>query len=136
MVVASLAGVMVWSQLAPHAAATPPPATPRSTPLVLHPPRAVQAQGQCDGFLRFRAALSWTPSASDQVLGYAVYRGEGDRGQMKLVTRLQGRLSGGYVEHGLGSATTYRYVVRSTYGSKVGPPSPVALAATPLICMG
>jgi eukaryotic-like serine/threonine-protein kinase len=131
------AGAVAWSQLGSHAAATPPPkATSSPRPLVLLPPRAVRAQGQCDGFIRFRAVLSWTPSASDQVLGYAVYRDDGDGGAMKLVTRLQGRLANGFVEHGLGSATTYRYVVRSTYGAKVGPPSPVALAATPLICMG
>jgi serine/threonine protein kinase len=133
---AAAAGAIAWSQLASHADATPPATKAPPRPLVLYPPRAVQAEGQCDGFIRFRAMLSWTPSASDQVLGYAVYRDEGDGGAMKLVTRLQGRLTNGFVEHGLGSATTYRYVVRSTYGSKVGPPSPVALAATPLICMG
>jgi eukaryotic-like serine/threonine-protein kinase len=134
--IAAVAGAVAGSRLGSHAAATPPPTKAPPRPLALYAPRAVQADGQCDGFVRFRAVLSWTPSASVQVLGYAVYRDEGDGGSMRLVTRLQGRLSNGYVEHGLGSATTYRYVVRSTYGSKVGPPSPVALAATPLICMG
>jgi serine/threonine-protein kinase len=133
---AAAAGAVAWSQLGSHASATPPPAKASPRPLVLYPPRAVRAEGQCDGFIRFRAALSWTPSASDQVLGYAVYRDEGDGGPMRLIVRLQGRLTNGFVERGLGSSTTYRYVVRSTYGSKIGPASPVALAATPLFCMG
>jgi hypothetical protein len=132
--VAAVAGSLAWA-LSPggSAAASKPP--PKPHPLVLHPPSGVSANGACDGFLRFRVAVSWVPTGSPLADGYAIYRDDGKGGALRLVGRVPGRFAGGFVDHDLGSSTTYRFAVRSTYGTKVGPASPSVIGVTPLLCM-
>ena len=134
VVLAALAGTLAWAR-APGRSAAPPKHVPKAHPLILHPPTGVSAKGACDGFLRFRASLSWIPTSSPRADGYAIYRDDGRGGALRLVGRVHGRFVQGFVERGLGSSTTYRYAVRSTYGTKVGPSSPSVIGVTPLLCM-
>ena len=94
------------------------------------------AQGTCDGFLRFRAVLTWTPTPTTQAHGYVLYRDDGAGGPIRVLRRLDGRFTDRFVDRNLGSAATYRYRIRSSLGSRLSAPSPVALAETPLLCMG
>jgi hypothetical protein len=129
------AAVLGWNQLQSHAAAPPVTRTPPSPTIVLHEPAAVEARGACDGFLRFRAVLSWVPMDPGTADGYSIYRDDGAGGVLSLVAHVGGGSVHGYVDRGLGSSTTYRYLVRATAGSRLGPRSPVVTAETPLLCI-
>ena len=132
----SAAAVVGWNQVRGHA--TPPRRSPTPHPsptIVLHPVAAMQAEGACDGFLRFRAVLSWIAMDPATADGYAIYRDDGAGGRLRLVARVPGGQADGYIDRELGSATTYRYMVRATAGPKLGPRSAVVSADTPLLCM-
>ena len=93
-------------------------------------------QGQCDGFLAFRATVSWAPSGSPSADGYVLYRGATSTGRFRAIDSISGRMTTRYVDHGLGSGSTYWYVVRATDGARVSARSTPASADTPLICLG
>ncbi len=132
----SAAGFVGWNQVRGHAAPPRRSASPHPSPtIVLHPVAAIQAEGACDGFLRFRAVLSWIAMDPATADGYAIYRDDGAGGPLRLVARVRGGHADGYVDRELGSATTYRYMVRATAGAKLGPRSAVVSADTPLLCM-
>jgi hypothetical protein len=127
-------GTLAWTRSHP-AAAGPTRHPPKPHPLILHPPTGLAAKGECDGFLRFRATLNWVPTDSPRADGYAIYRADAVGEPYRLVGRVPGRFADGFVERELGASTSYRYLVRATFASKVGTPSPAVTATTPLICM-
>jgi hypothetical protein len=135
MTAAAVAGTLAWTRSHPAAAAGPSEPTVKRHPLILHPPTLLQAKGQCDGFIRYRATLSWVPTDSPRADGYTIYRDDGAGGPLRLVGRVPGRFADGFVERELGASTSYRYTVRATFASKVGTASPAVTAATPLLCM-
>jgi eukaryotic-like serine/threonine-protein kinase len=135
-----LAGValmawMLWPRPAP---ARPGPARPRARPTTPPPllaPAALRAKGRCDGFLAYRSTLTWRAPASYPVDGYRVYRAPRPEGPYRVIGVVAGRSSTVYQDHDLGSSTDYYYVIRATAGGRVGPPSGVALASTPFVCL-
>jgi hypothetical protein len=133
--VALVAGVLLTAWVlrpspAPARARSKPPASPPA----MHSPVGLRATGECDGFLAYRATLVWRPPAPP-VDGYRVYRSARPEGPYRLVGAATGLSGTTFLDHGLGSSTDYYYVIRATAGGRVGPPSGVALASTPFVCL-
>lgn len=129
----ALAAWMLRPRPAP-ARTQPSPARTSAPPPILAP-AGLRANGRCGGFLAYTAALRWRAPASFPIDGYRVYRASRPEGPYRVIGEVAGRSSTAYRDHGLGSSTDYYYVVRGVEGRRLGPPSGVALAHTPFVCL-
>jgi serine/threonine-protein kinase len=132
---AALLAAGAWTQLALHPLQrSSPPPSPR--PPLLRAPASVSAKGECDGFLAFRADVSWSPSTTRSVDGYELYRARQVAGPYRAIGRVSGRFTTSVSDRGLGGGATYYYEVRATSGARMGSSSRVARADTPILCLG
>ena len=99
------------------------------------PPTRITAHGACDGFLQFRATVSWR-APSQPVDGYEIFRRSLPDGTWTRVAVIHYPSTGTYTDHGLGADSEYGYEVRATQGDRVSHPSRPASAGTPLFCFG
>jgi hypothetical protein len=134
---AFVVGVALWPDRSAQGAAPGGPGgrQRREPPLPLFEPEAVSARGECDGFFAYRVDLSWHPSESADAVGYEILRGTSPGGPFELVAVVDGRGTVTYADRGLGSSTTYHYVVRTVRGDDRSPQSPEASAETPFFCV-
>jgi eukaryotic-like serine/threonine-protein kinase len=135
----TLVGSAVWLGMAALADRPSPGRQPgqetESPPPPLYAPTAISAAGTCDGFLKYRVDLSWSPSDSELAAGYQVLRSDEPGGPYELVVRISGRDATRFSDRGLGVESTYYYVVRSVAEGRRGPPSSEVAAETPLLCL-
>jgi hypothetical protein len=134
---AFVAGVALWPDRA-TGGARPSGAGGRERPQPpppLYEPESVSASGECDGFFAYRVDLSWRPSASTDADGYEILRGTSPGGPFELVAVVDGRETVTYADRGLGSSTSYHYVVRAGRGGQLSPQSVEASAQTPFFCL-
>ena len=110
----------------PGAARVPPP---------LFAPVALRSTAQCDGFLKARLSLSWTPSLSTFADGYVLYRATSPAGPFEKVALLPGRTTRTYVDHRLDTGRNYYYEVRATSGSRVSLSFVSTRSKTPSLCL-
>jgi serine/threonine-protein kinase len=133
---AFVAGVALWPDQATGGARPGGGGRDRpQPPEPLYEPESVEARGECDGFFAYRVDLSWRPSASADADGYEIFRGTSPGGPFELVAVVDGRGTVTHADRGLGSSTSYHYVVRTVRGRHQGPQSAEATAQTPFFCV-
>jgi len=103
--------------------------------LILRSAAALQARGECNGFLAARAKLEWTPSSSRVADGYVIYRSLARNGPYETIGVLPGRVVDRFVDNGLSLNTTYFYRLRATSGNRMSAFTGSARAETPFICL-
>jgi serine/threonine protein kinase len=108
---------------------------PSPRPAVLRPPTALQARGDCGGFLAGKALLRWNPSGSRAADGYVIYRSLSRDGPYQAIGILPGRAVDRFVDEGLSLNTTYFYRVRTTSGAQMTAFTGPARAEMPFICL-
>jgi serine/threonine-protein kinase len=133
----AVAGVALVLALAGLAVPLLTPRTPaaQARPQVLRPATELQARGDCGGFFRARASLSWRASTSRIADGYVVYRSRSASGPYESIGIVPGRGVVRFVDERLALNTTYFYRVRATSGSRLSPFSGRARAETPFFCL-
>jgi serine/threonine protein kinase len=109
-------------------------ALPHPVP-ALGAPSNIRAQAACDGFLKYRATITWH-APSQGVDGYLVFRRALPSGRWGRAAALTDPHVTTYRDHGLGAASEYAYRVRATDGDRVSRPSLTATVGTPLFCFG
>ncbi len=98
-------------------------------------PSKITAHGACDGFLKYRATVTWQRPAGGAD-GYLVFRRSLPDGAWARAAVLTDPLVTMYQDHGLRAASEYEYRVRATEGNRVSSPSRAAIAGTPFFCLG
>ncbi len=134
-----LAAASLWFLALPVVRAMSSPAVPHDpkqpTPAVLLAPTSPSASGQCDGLFKAKAVVSWTPS-SPTASGYQIYRSQMAGGPYDIAGTADGWRSTSFTDTGLGTSSTYYYVVRAVDSARLGPVTPEVSAGTPLFCLG
>jgi eukaryotic-like serine/threonine-protein kinase len=105
-----------------------------TAPAPLPAPQAVRAAAECDGFLSARVTLTWAAAGSSVVDGYEVYRSSAPDGHFEMIALMVGRTSTRYVDAGLGTGETHRYVVKATGEGRTSPTSGGTSVDTPRFC--
>ena len=108
-------------------------ATARPRPL--NPPTALEARGACDGFFKSKVTVTWVPTSSSIVDGYAIYRSTSADGPFRKVELLDDRTTTAWVDAGLDTGTRYFYAIRSTAGVRSSAYSGLAETHTPSFCL-
>jgi serine/threonine-protein kinase len=98
-------------------------------------PSKITARGACDGFLKYRATVTWHGPVRGAD-GYLVFRRSLPDGTWARAAVITDPLSTTFQDHGLGGAREYAYRIRATGGDRVSRPSSSATAGTPLFCFG
>lgn len=119
----------------PAPGAAPSPDEPAPPPAPLFAPADVTAVAACDGFLKYRVDLSWTPTESAVATGYEILRSDDPGGEYQVVARIRDRESTSFPDRDLGAEAGYHYVIRAIAEGRRGPLSPEVAAETPLICL-
>jgi hypothetical protein len=133
---AFVAGVALWPDQATGGARPGGGGRERpQPPEPLFEPESVAARGECDGFFAYRVDLSWRPSASTDADGYEIFRGTSPGGPFELIAVVDGRGRVAHADRGLGSSTSFHYVVRTVRGDHRSPQSAEASAQTPFFCV-
>jgi hypothetical protein len=101
----------------------------------LRPPSAIAVRTACDGFVKYRATVTWTAPPGGAG-GYVVLRESLPDGTWTRAAVLHDPAATTYEDHGLGADTQYGYRVRATDGSRRSPPSRLATGKTPTFCFG
>jgi hypothetical protein len=99
------------------------------------PPAGLRLSTACDGFLSARVEVRWVASSNPAVDGYSISRSESADGPWRKVALLEGRSARSFVDHDLGTATDYFYVLRATSGSRLSAYSLPAEVRTPSFCL-
>jgi eukaryotic-like serine/threonine-protein kinase len=133
LVVLGVAGIAVSAGFGAPATTARSPA--RSTPPPLVPPAGLRATAECDGFMRARATLRWSPSTSPAVDGYVVYRSTSETGSYANMGEIFGRGLTTFTDEDLDQNTTYHYAVKAMGEGRSSTDAARTRTKTPFFCL-
>lgn len=97
-------------------------------------PSALTAVSSCNGPLKAKVALSWTPTTSTYATGYVVVRRVSGTVLFSDLAAVTGRTTTSYTDTTALTVMTYDYQVRAVFQQWTGS-SLSASAPTPLVCV-
>jgi serine/threonine protein kinase len=106
-----------------------PGTRPRSQ--VLQPPSGIRALPSCDGLLKTKVELTWSPSQAQFADGYIVERSTSPQGPFEKLDIMSGRDTRSYTDTDLNTGSTFFYRLSATSKTRIGAPSTTVQAVTP-----